>query len=192
MDMIAYDLRNADGSWRLHCNSQLICVSLNQEAAINIVAAMHRRLLKNEEYAHLNLLGIELDELRNSRVLDVSWKRKGPPIQLEHFTEAESFLDQSDSVWALPEAHCRYEQALADEDFDSALDQLILLGDRLRLPSQYWRVLQSIISFSWPNPQIVPQRKERGQLETKIRLVDRRALGDWEWAPKLAIVGYLA
>ncbi len=190
LEPIRYELRKVGDHWHLLCNGQIACVSVTREPAIDTIAAFHRCELRGESYSQFHLIGLTLGELRNSRVLDINWRRKGPPIQLARFEEAEEHLSQPAPSGDVVAAHLRYERAMAAEDFCGALDQLILIGDRMRCSPQYWHILQTIVSFLWSTPHIVPHRKQRGQLETKIQFVDRRARGDWEWTPKLAIEGY--
>lgn len=190
MNTITYELREVGQSWHLLCNGELACVSLDRQFAIDTVARMHRHELRREEYAHLNLQGITLEELRCSRALDLNWKRKGRHILLEPFQQAQEFLARYDSELVLPEIYARYEEAMDNERFKDALDQLIILGEQLRCPSQYWHILQTIVAMVFDGAHHNPNRKVRGQAETIFQFVDRRAQGDWQWRPKIEIEGW--
>ena len=191
MEKIEYELRQQDEQWHLLRDGRLACVTLRRAAAIDSVASFHRQELRQESFSHLNLVGFTVAELRNSDVLDINWRRKGPPIQLARFGDAEYYLTDIRSIQDAPHVFLRYHHALNDNRFSDALDQMIVLGDLVDCPSQYWQILQTIAGFVWSSAHIVPNRKSRGQLQTKIEFIDRRAKGDRCWRPKLAIEDFL-
>lgn len=163
--------------WQVKQNGSVLACAVTRQGAINAVAALLRRQLKDPAaVAALKFVGFELAEVLLAAPMDPNWKRKGLRIEVELFDQAEAFL-QTEMVLPVEEALvAEYRAMMADDDFEHALDCLVQLGERQGCSNLFWQVLERLAEAIWPTQWMV-DRRAKGQREEKIATIKQRARG---------------
>jgi hypothetical protein len=107
---------------------------------------------------------------------DPNWKRKGPPIEMEVFGQAEAFLQTELVPPEEAELLEKYRVARRGWQFGEALECLVQLGERQACSNPYWRVLERLTTGVW-HTQWMVDRREKGRIESRIAYIKRRARG---------------
>ena len=175
--MREYQLREVGGEWQVSCNGELFRSSPHRPRVIDMVACEERILLRSlrlleppDVSKQLSLVGFSLDELLASIV----WQLKYPPVELRAFDDAETYFDPAlHGTDSAVTAYLDYQHAMHQQKYSAALDQLILLGVALDLPSPYWESLQLLADSLWvrtlnniPVVRRVDNAKQRSSLSS--------------------------
>lgn len=163
--------------WQVTHNSSVLACAVTRQAVMNAAAALLRQQLKDPgTVAGLKFVGLELADLLGALPMDPNRTRKGPPIEVELFEQAEAYLQTELAPADETELVAEYRTALQGADFDQALDCLVQLGERQSCSNPFWKVLERLADAVWPTQWMV-DRRAKGQREAKIAAIKQRARG---------------
>jgi len=177
MEPVVIEVRQSGELWLTTSDGGVLVYSCNRNAAIIAAAAVLRRQLRDPvEVARLTFVGLELDELLAAPSMSPNWKRKGSPIDVELFEQAETFLQTELIPSEEADLLAEYRASLTAWKFSQALECLAELGERQACSNPFWRVLEQLTVPIWPTKWMT-DRRAKGQRETRIADIQRRAKG---------------
>ena len=175
MIAIVIELRSAGEMWQALYQGQVIACALSRQEAINATAGLLRRqLLDPVTRQSLQFVGLDLVELLSAPPKDPSGRRKGLPIDLKLYEQAEAYL-QTELVSAEEAALIdEYRRALEARNFGRALECLVELGEWQECTNPFWQLLERLAPAVWPTQNLV-DRRLKGQREAWIAAIRQRA-----------------
>lgn len=163
--------------WQVLYDGRVIACAIAREGAVSAAAGLLRRQVQDPvARGELTCVGLELAELLAAPPMKPNWKRKGPPIPIELFDRAESYLQTELVLGDEAELVRSYREALQTEDYSRALECLVQLGERQDCTNPFWQALEGLTDAVWPTKWMV-DRRAKGQREAQIAVIRQRARG---------------